>query len=100
MLFTATATPNYYNAETGFYYISSRYYDSEIRRFISPDVGEALLQEYENMVQYNIYAYCFNNPVSMSDENGIWPSWATKIAIGVGIILIGATVVAATAATG
>ena len=45
-------------------------------------------------------AYCFNNPVNLSDETGTWPSWATKLAIGVGAIVIGAAVVAATAATG
>ena len=36
----------------------------------------------------------------MSDETGTWPSWATKLAIGVGAIVVGAVVVAATAATG
>lgn len=36
----------------------------------------------------------------MSDTDGTWPSWATKIAIGVGAILVGATVVALTVATG
>ena len=36
----------------------------------------------------------------MSDMAGTWPSWATKLAIGVGAILIGAAAVAATAATG
>ena len=48
----------------------------------------------------NLYAYCFNNPVALSDDTGTWPSWATKVAIGVGAIIIGAAVVAATAATG
>lgn len=47
-----------------------------------------------------MFAYCFNNPVNLSDETGTWPSWATKLAIGVGAIVIGAAVVAATAATG
>ena len=36
----------------------------------------------------------------MLDETGTWPSWATKLAIGIGAIVIGAAVVAATAATG
>jgi len=51
-------------------------------------------------VQYNLFAYSFNNPVNMSDDTGAWPSWATKLAIGIGAIVIGAAVVAATAATG
>ena len=36
----------------------------------------------------------------MSDETGTWPSWATKLAIGIAAIVVGAAVVAATAATG
>ena len=47
-----------------------------------------------------MFAYCGNNPLNRSDEAGTWPSWATKLAIGVGAILVGAAVVAATAATG
>ena len=31
----------------------------------------------------------------MSDENGTWPGRATKLAIGVGAIVVGAAVVAA-----
>ena len=29
---------------------------------------------------YNLYAYCFNNPVSLSDSSGQWPLWA-KVAL-------------------
>ena len=90
----------YYDTETGFYYVSSRYYDPEIGRWINADIPETLTADFENFAQYNLFAYCFNNPVNMSDETGTWPSWATKLAIGVGAIVIGAAVVAATAATG
>ena len=87
-----------YDAETGFYYVSSRYYDPEIGRFINADgeisgVGGEILG-------YNLFAYCQNNPVNMCDPDGNWPKWATKIAIGVGAVLVGAAIVAATAATG
>ncbi|MBP3451644.1 MAG: hypothetical protein J6J73_02510 [Agathobacter sp.] len=90
----------YYDAETGFYYVSSRYYDPEIGRWINADIPETLTADFENFAQYNLFAYCFNNPVNLSDETGTWPSWATKLAIGVGAIVVGAAVVAATAATG
>ena len=90
----------YYDTETGFYYVSSRYYDPQIGRWINADIPETLTADFENFAQYNLFAYCFNNPVNMSDETGTWPSWATKLAIGVGAIVIGAAVVAATAATG
>ena len=90
----------YYDSESGLYYVSSRYYDPEIGRWINADIPETLTLDFENFAQYNLFAYCFNNPVNMSDETGTWPSWATKLAIGVGAIVIGAAVVAATAATG
>ena len=89
-----------YDDETGFYYVSSRYYDPEIGRWINADIPETLTADFENFAQYNLFAYCFNNPVNLSDETGTWPSWATKLAIGVGAIVVGAAVVAATAATG
>ena len=89
-----------YDTETGLYYVSSRYYDPEIGRWINADIPETLTADFENFAQYNLFAYCFNNPVNLSDETGTWPSWATKLAIGVGAIVIGAAVVAATAATG
>lgn len=90
----------YYDTETGLYYLNSRYYDPEVCRWISADIAETLAADFENFAQYNLFAYCFNNPVSMLDETGTWPGWATKLAIGVGAIVVGAAVVAATAATG
>ena len=54
----------------------------------------------EGLTDKNLFAYCGNNPVNLSDLDGNWPSWASKIAIGIGAIVIGAAVVAATAATG
>ena len=90
----------YYDIEKSMYYLNSRYYYPTIGRFISADIPETLTADFENFAQYNLFAYCFNNPVNLSDETGTWPSWATKLAIGVGAIVIGAAVVAATAATG
>ena len=69
----------YYDTETGLYYVSSRYYDSEIGRWINADTSEALTVGFENFVQYNLFAYCFNNPVNMTDETGAWPSWVGKV---------------------
>ena len=89
-----------YDVETGLYYVSSRYYDPEIGRWINADIPETLTADFENFAQYNLFAYCFNDPVNMSDETGTWPSWVTKLAIGIAAIVVGAAVVAATAATG
>ncbi len=90
----------YYDSESGLYYVSSRYYDPEIGRWINADIPETLTADFESITQYNLFAYCFNNPVNISDETGTWPSWITKLAIGIGAIVVGAAVVAATAATG
>ena len=31
----------------------------------------------EHPLGYNLFAYCANNPVNMSDDSGYWPSWAS-----------------------
>jgi hypothetical protein len=31
-----------------------------------------LLEDYEAMLQYNLFAYCWNNPVNMYDPDGYW----------------------------
>ena len=90
----------YYDTETGFYYCGSRYYNPVFCRWINADDTGVLQEDQDNILQYNLYAYCFNNPVNMVDDDGYLPKWITKVAIGVGSILVGATVVAATAATG
>ena len=56
-----------YDDESGFYYLKSRYYSPEIRRFINVDseVGDV-----GNLENYNLFAYCINNPVMYSDPSG------------------------------
>ena len=57
----------YYDNETGFYYLQSRYYDPAISRFINADsygsTGQAFLGT-------NMFAYCNNNPVLGVDPDG------------------------------
>ena len=67
----------YYDKETGFYYLQSRYYDPETGRFISPDAVEYL--DHENAQGLNLYAYCGNNPVMRVDPTGNW--WLTTLLI-------------------
>ena len=87
----------YYDTETQLYYVSSRYYDPEICRFVNTDDTENLGVD-GNSISYNLFAYCLNNPLNRSDEDGNLsiPNWA-KVAIGVVAIAVG---VIATAATG
>ena len=85
----------YFDSDTGFYYLQSRYYDPTIGRFISADqysdTGDGILG-------FNMFAYCLNNPINRTDSAGTWslPNWA-KVAIGV-VATVAA--VAVTVATG
>ena len=49
-----------YDVETGFYYVSSRYYDPEVGRFINAD---SLVSTGQGILGNNMFAYCLNNPV-------------------------------------
>jgi len=57
----------FWDAETGLYYLNSRYYDPVTKRFINAD---ALLGADPGMGSYNLFAYCGNNPVMASDPSG------------------------------
>ena len=59
----------YYDDETGFYYLNSRYYDPEVGRFINAD-SIAFLGASGSLQGYNLFAYCNNNPVNNSDPSG------------------------------
>ena len=56
----------YYDEETGMYYLKNRYYDPEIRRFISAD---SYISGF-NSTMCNVFCYCGNNPVSNTDPEG------------------------------
>ena len=57
----------YYDAETGFYYLQSRYYDPTLRRFLNAD---AYASTGQGFIGTNMFAYCGNNPASRSDASG------------------------------
>ena len=57
----------YYDSETGFYYLQSRYYDPVNRRFINADSYQSTGQGF---VGTNMFAYCNNNPITAIDESG------------------------------
>ena len=91
----------YFDAESGMYYLQSRYYDPEIRRFISADDVNVLDEELENLMQYNLTIYCMNDPINRCDANGDWslPNWAKKAVAAVGVVVVVAAVAAVTVAT-
>ena len=72
----------YYDVETGFYYVSSRYYDPEVGRFISADTTNVLTFDGTSILQKNLYAYCENDPVNCCDVEGYFaiPALVVKVA--------------------
>ena len=58
----------YLDKESGLYYLNSRYYNSEVGRFISPDDISYLDNKTINGL--NLYCYCVNNPVMYADPEG------------------------------
>ena len=71
----------YYDSETGFYYLKSRYYDPAIGRFISAD-DPSYLGAGETTQGLNLFAYCGNNPVNRVDPTGnAWWHWALGAAV-------------------
>ena len=75
----------YYDTETGFYYLQSRYYDPGTGRFINAD-DPAFLGVDGTHLSYNLFAYCGNNPVTGFDPVGTW-DWGGVIA-GLGIVAV------------
>ena len=57
----------YYDSETGFYYLQSRYYDPATRRFVNADSYSSTGQ---GILGINMFAYCLNDPVNHIDSSG------------------------------
>ena len=64
-----TAISYYYDTETGFYYLQSRYYDPTVGRFLNADHPE-LIGANGGVQGYNLFAYCNNNQVMFCDDLG------------------------------
>ena len=85
----------YYDTETGFYYLQSRYYDPEICRFINADSYTSTGVGY---LGYNMFAYCNNNPTNSFDPSGkgkissaIISALISGVASGVATLALGGT---------
>ena len=59
----------YYDSDTGFYYLQSRYYDPVVGRFLNAD-DTAFLSVSESVVGKNLFSYCENNPTNNTDSQG------------------------------
>ena len=55
----------YYDTETGFYYLQTRYYDPVVGRFVNADNQLST----GDIIGLNLFAYCGNNPPAKSVPN-------------------------------
>lgn len=77
----------YYDNETGLYYLQARYYNPELRRFISMDDVENLLDSLENINDFNLYQYAASNPIKNYDPSG---EFAIELCLfGVALVIFG-----------
>ncbi|MHB1452994.1 MAG: RICIN domain-containing protein [Saccharofermentanales bacterium] len=65
-----------YDVETGLYYVTSRYYDPNIGRFLNADV---MVSSGASLLGTNMFAYCYGNPVNLSDPSGYLASYNTMM---------------------
>ena len=62
----------YYDKETELYYLQSRYYDTEIGRFVNGD--DAIISCLPlGILNHNMFSYCINTPINTSDPTGHSP---------------------------
>lgn len=81
----------YYDTETGFYYLQTRYYDPETMLFINADNYELIPTLAQYIGQLNLYVYCNNNPVLYTDKTGEL-SLMGIIGAVLGVVLFGGTI--------
>ena len=67
----------YFDSETGFYYLQSRYYDPVTHRFINAD---SLASTGQGIIGTNMFVYCLNNPVQRTDGGGT-ASWHYSVTL-------------------
>ena len=60
----------YYDTETGTYYLRARYYDPLTGRFCSADSDKG---DINKPLSLNLYTYCLNNPILYCDPTGYGP---------------------------
>ena len=73
----------YYDLETGFYYLQSRYYNPEIGRFLNADI---VLGANGDLASYNLFSYCGNEPIGRIDESGY--AWWVVVAVAVAVVAV------------
>ncbi|WP_239329265.1 RHS repeat-associated core domain-containing protein [Paenibacillus sp. ACRRX] len=59
----------FYDEETGLYYLRARYYNPQVGRFVTAD---SYWGEDTNPLSLNLYTYVYNNPLIYWDPTGYW----------------------------
>ena len=72
----------YFDVETGFYYLNSRYYNPQTARFLTPDSLSILNETKSQINGLNLYSYCGNDPVNDSDGSG-------HMAVALALLILG-----------
>lgn len=70
----------YYDKETEWYYLSSRYYNADACRFINSDNYALPTATPTELTDKNLFAYCDNNPINRVDDEGDLWTYAGLIA--------------------
>lgn len=83
----------YYDVTSRLYYLQTRYYDPAVGRFLNAD-SALNLGANGDVLSYNLYLYCSNNPVNFTDPTG--EAWYNVLGwIGLGLVVAAATVITA-----
>ncbi len=77
----------YYDTESCFYYLNSRYYDAKVCSFVNADDASTLTATPTGLTDKNLYSYCDNNPVMRKDDGGEF--WHILVGAVVGAIVSG-----------
>ena len=85
----------YYDYDTGLYYLQSRYYNPTTGRFINAD---GYVNTNGDLIGYNMYAYCSNNPVMGYDPTGYICWWG--VLAGVALTVAGVAIAVASYGVG
>ena len=84
----------YYDSESGFYYLQSRYYDPNVQRFVNSDEISVVTSTLDQITDKNLYTYCDNNPIMRYDDEGeFWNTIIEAVVGGITAALSGESVV-------
>jgi RHS repeat-associated protein len=86
----------YYDTESGTFYLRARYYDPALGRFTQQDSWSN--SNTGDPLSLNLYSYCKCNPIIYVDLSGCWPTWGQVFAAAA-IVAVTVVTVAAVVAT-